>query len=234
MREKYLWLAVVVLTALTLGQACYIYECNVSAKEFGEQAPVRPEIYKKLHAEKASDAQWEEFEKWRDRIRNQVSRGGPLLERDFDVFFGDRFFAGRPEPFAEIERVRRKMSEQLGGEEKAIFENYWEKWFEQRMRMAQFKTGVVRSGENVTLTIQVPGLAGGTADVDITGDRIKISFRAEIFSEEKSGGGIIRREPARGYVKILPLPAEAEAGTGKVEIGAESVKITFARKKDGR
>ena len=234
MREKYLWLAVVALTALTLGQACYIYECTLSAKEIGEQAPGRTEIHKGVNAEMASDAQWEEFEKWRDKIRSQVNRGDPLQERDFDVFFGDRFFAGKADPFAEMERLRRRTSESLRASERALFDDYWGKWFNQRMRPAEFKTDTLRTDRDIVLTLHVPGLAGGTAVVDITNGRIKVAFSVKTSSEEKSGSGIIRRESSRSYVKILPVPEEAEAGTGRVEIDGESVKITFALKKSGR
>jgi HSP20 family molecular chaperone IbpA len=234
MREKYLWLAVMVLTVLTLGQACYIYECSLSAKEISGEVPVRPEIAQKAYAEKALEAQEEEFEKWRDRIKWQVYRGDPLGERDFDVFFNDRYFSGRGDPFGEMERIHRQLSDLFPGPEKTLFDDYWDRWFEQRMRMAQFTTQIIRTGEDVTLSVTVPGLAGGTAAVDITGDRIKIAFRAASSSEEKTSNGLIRSGQAQDYLKILPVPEEADAATGKVEIRGERVKITFALKKNRR
>lgn len=35
MREKYLWLAIIFLVLVTLGQACFIYEQSAVARESG-------------------------------------------------------------------------------------------------------------------------------------------------------------------------------------------------------
>jgi len=231
MREKYLWLAISVLTALTLGQACYIYEEKAVAKEFMEEHPPgQPEIHQQGHAAKAYDAQQEEFEKWRGRVREQINQGFPLLERDFDVFFGDRFFTGRGNPFAEMERLRRQLSGEFRDSDRTLFDGYWDKWFEQRMRLGRFKTEIGRTDREITLTISLPGLAGGTADVNIKEGRIKLSFQARSASGHKSAGSLLKRESSESYVKIMPVPEDAVPGTGKVQIDGELVKIKFERR----
>lgn len=232
MREKYLWLAISVLTALTLGQACYIYEERAAATELYEQPPVQPEIHRRGHAEKAFDSQQGELEKWRRKVRERIDQGFPLLDRDFDVFFGDRFFTGRPDPFAEMERVRRQVSEQFRDAEKTLFDKYWENWFDQRLRMGQFRTEIARTAREVTLTVRLPGLAPGTADISITDERIRLSFSARTAAEEKRGGGLVKRETAQTYIKLLPVPGDAVAGTGRTEIDGEQVRIRFERKRD--
>ncbi len=230
MREKYLWLAIAVLTVLTMGQACYIYEGKAVAKDITEQPPVEPEIHQMGHAEKASDSQWEELEKWRRTVREQINQGFPLSDRDFDVFFGDRFFTSRQNPFAEMERVRKQMSGEFRDSDKTLFDKYWEKWFEQRMMIDQFKAEISRTDKEITLTIQLPGLAAETAEISITNERIKLSFEAKAASERKTAGGLLRRESSQSYIKILPVPADAAAGTGKTEIEGDKVRIKFARK----
>lgn len=233
MREKYLWLAISVLTALTLGQACYIYEGRAVAKEFMEDPPpVQPGIHRQGHAAKAYDAQQEEFEKWRGKVREQISQGFPLLEKDFDYFFGDRFFTGRADPFAEMERLRRQLSGEFRDSDRTLFDGYWDRWFAQRMRLGQFRTEVTRTDKEVTLAISLPGLAAGTAEVNIKEGRIKLSFQARSASEHKSAGSIIKRESSESYVKILPVPEDAVPDTGKVRIEGELVKIRFERRPD--
>ena len=230
MREKYLWLAIIFLTLITVGQACFIYERSAVANEISPW-PVRPEIHKEGHAEKAIDSQWAELQKWREKVRSRLSRGTPLQDPDFDMFFDDGFFMRSLNPFSEMERIRRQMSETFVEPEKNLFDGYWDRWFAQRMRMGQFTTETTRTGNEVLLTIQVPGLTAGTADIDITQDRIKISFGAKSSSEEKRPGGLVRKESSQSYVKILPLPAGAEPGTGKVEMESGRVLIKFAIKK---
>ncbi|MDP2867153.1 MAG: hypothetical protein Q8O90_13010 [Elusimicrobiota bacterium] len=233
MREKYLWLAISVLTVLTLGQACYIYEDRAVAKEFmDEQPPGQPDIHLQGHAEKAFDAQQEEFEKWRGKVREQINQGFPLSDRDFDIFFGDRFFTGRASPFTEMERLRRQLSGEFRDSDKTLFDGYWDKWFEQRMRLGRFKTEIGRTDKEVTLTISLPVLAGGTADVNIKEGRIKLSFLAKSASEHKSAGSLIKKVASESHVKIIPVPNDAVPGTGKVQIDGELVRIKFERRTD--
>lgn len=231
MREKYLWLAISVLAALTLGQACYIYEERAVAKEFmRDQPPGQPEIHRRGHSEKAFDAQQEEFEKWRGKVREQINQGFPLSDRDFDIFFCDRFFTGRSNPFAEMERLRGQLSGEFRDSDKTLFDGYWDKWFEERMRLGRFKTEAGRTDKEVTLTIRLPGLAGGAADVNIKEGMIKLSFRAKSSSEHKSSGSLITKAATENYVKIMPVPEDAVPGTGKVQIDGELVKIKFERR----
>ncbi len=231
MREKYLWLAIAVLTVLTMGQACYIYEGKAVAKDIMERPPLQPDIHLEAHSEKASDSQWEEFEKWRRTVREQINQGFPLSDKDFDVFFGDRFFGGRPGPFAEMERVRKQLSGEFRDREKTLFDGYWDKWFEQRMLMGQFKTEIARTPGEVTVTVQVPGLEGRTADISITEERIRLSFEAKAVAERKTADALVKKTSSQNYIKILPLPEDAVPGTGKIEIKGETVSIRFARKK---
>jgi len=156
-----------------------------------------------------------------------------LLDRDFDVYFNDRFFSGRYSPFTEMERIRREISDLFGTSEKLLFDGYWDKWFEQRMRLREFKTEVVRTDKDVTIAIIVPGLAGETADINITEDRIRASFSSRSSSEEKLVAGIVRKGSYKSYVKIMPVPDDAEAGTAKVKVEGDRIKITFDRKKAG-
>lgn len=233
MREKYLWLAIGVLTALTLGQACYIYQEQAVAKENSGPPALQPEIHGRLHAEKAYDAQWEEFEKWRAKVQEQLGRGDPLLERDFDIFFNDRFFSRKLSPFSEMERIRREMSRQFGSPERLLFDGYWDKWFEQRMRLGEFRTNVVRTNKDVTISVVIPELSEDTLNIDITEERIKIAFSAKTASEGKLIAGTLKKAAYRSFVKILPLPVDAAPGTAKVRVEGQTVNIKFDLSKAG-
>ncbi len=230
MREKYIWVAVGLLALLTLGRACYMYEQKAAATEIDRQPPVRPEISKMGHAQKAFDAQQEELDKWRAKVREQIDQGFALGDRDFDEFFNDRYFSGSANPFAEMDRIHGELSRNLRDAEKTLFEGYWNTWFERRMRMRQFPAEVKRTARDITLTIRIPGLSAGTADVNISGERIKISFSARAQAEEKREGLVTKTESSQSFIKILPVPEDAAAGTGKAVIDGELVKITFARK----
>ncbi|HNW45090.1 MAG TPA: Hsp20/alpha crystallin family protein [Elusimicrobiales bacterium] len=231
MREKYLWLAIIVLVILTLGQACFIYGRRAAAQEMSGHPPIHPEIWQQAHSEQAAESQREELEKWRGKVRRQIDRGVPLLEPDFDDFFNDRFFARRLNPFGEMERIRRQISESMPGRAKDLFDGYWDGWFAQRMRMEEFKTTVVNDGSRITIAIDLPGPAARSAEVDISEGRIKISFSAKAASGANSGGAIIKKGSSQSYIKILPVPEEAESGTGVSDVTGGQLRITFERKK---
>lgn len=228
MGEKTIRLAIAALAVLAAAATSYIFRENAAAKDVSMD-PLQPEI-RRDYTDKVYYSQLEEMEKWRDKIRGRIDRGDPLLPPDFDLFFDDRFFAERQRPFAEMEEIRGQVERDLKTDAKALFNSYWDKWFEQRMKMGQFRTVISRSDHDLTLTIRIPGLAAGTADVSITADRIKISFVTRSVSEVASSGGMLRKETSQGYIKVLPLPEDAVPGTGKAETEDGSIRIRFDRK----
>lgn len=215
MKEKLLWIAVILLLLLSLVQGYYIYTArDGEQKAGGEQAP---------------DAQWPELENWRKETQKQLLLGNPLPARDFDAFFDDRFFGRKYDPFAEMDRVHRQMLNWLRESEKFLFNESWDKWFAERMTMGRFKTEISRTEKNVILTIDVPGINSKELKVDINRGRIRISFSARASGEERKAGGVTRSESSQSYIKILPVPAGALADTAVTTRDGERVVITFDR-----
>lgn len=230
MNVKFLWAVIIFLALLVLAEAGYIYRQRSGVRDAAERA----ELDQKGYSEKAMDAQWEELEKWHRKVRGQIGAGNPLLDPDFDGFFNDRFFGRKYSPFTEMERIHRHMMDTLRESERILFDDAWGKWYGRRMLMGQFAAEVTRTDREVALAIRVPGLAAKTANIDITDDRIKISFSAKTSSEEKSAGGFVKKGSSQSYLKIVPVPEDAVPGSGKVEMDGELVKIKFDRRKTGQ
>lgn len=227
MNVKLLWAAIIFLLLLVLAQAGYIYKQRPGTGG----TSTAPELARAGDTEITTGVQWEELEKWRAKVHKRLGSGEALLEPDFDEFFDDRFFGRRYDPFTEMHRIHRRMLDTLRESERTLFDDYWGKWYGRRMLMGQFATEITRTDREVTVAISLPGLKAGTAAINITDDRIKISFSARTATEEKSGGGITKRESSQNYVKILPVPGDAVPGTGKVKMGKEQVRIVFDRKR---
>lgn len=227
MNIKFLWAVIILLALLVLAQAGYIYNQRSGAK--GTSAA--PELSRSTDSGKRPDSQWEELERWRAKVRKQIGSGTPMLDPDFDSFFDDHFFGRKYNPFTEMDRIHRQMLDTLRESERTLFDDSWGRWYGRRMLMEEFKTNVVRTDKEVKVIISLPGLTSKTADINITDDRIKISFSAKTSTEEKSAGGVIKKESSQNYVKILPVPEDAVPGTGKAEIEGEQVKIKFDRKR---
>ncbi|MHB0996041.1 MAG: alpha-crystallin domain-containing protein [Elusimicrobiales bacterium] len=227
MNVKLLWAAIIFLLLLVLAQAGYIYK----QRSGPDDASAAPLLTPDPRREAAPDAQWEELEKWRAKVHKRLDSGEALLDPDFDDFFDDRFFGRRYDPFTEMHRIHRRMLDTLRESERTLFDDSWGKWYGRRMLMGRFSTEITRTDKEVAVAVSLPGLKAGTADINITDDRIKISFSAKTATEEKSGGGIAKRESSQNYVKILPVPGDAVPGTGKVKMEKEQVRIIFERKR---
>lgn len=230
MNVKLLWAVIIFLALLVLAEAGYIYKQRAG----GKIDPPWAEEERNGYSAKAFDARWKELEKWRAKVHERLRSGTPMLDPDFDGFFDDRFFGRKYSPFTEMERIHRQMLETLRESERVLFDDSWDRWYGRRMQMGRFKTAVTRTEKDVTLTIELPGQAARTADIDITDDRIRISFTARNSAEEKKPGGVTRKESVESHVKILPLPEDAVPGTGMARIDGETVKIRFDRRKAKR
>jgi HSP20 family molecular chaperone IbpA len=228
MKEKFLWMAVMLLAAVCAGEAWYIHAGRAKpapAMAAGAQAAARRE-----QVEKAFDNRLGELEAWRDSVHRRLMQGTAPVPEDFDRFFDDQFFGRRFSPFTEMERIHRQMTEAFKDSEKAMFDDSWDKWFAERMDMAQFETSVERSDKEVVVTVKVPGLDKARSDISVNNDRIKLSFTSRKKNEAKGAAGVVKSEAVRSYIKILPVPADAIAGSGKVVVEGDKVRITFARK----
>lgn len=227
MKEKFMWLIVGALLLVGLYHACGTQRRTAAAREIPAQ-PLRPER-SGAYAGKAAEAQWEELQKWRARVSERVGRGDPLLPPDFDAFFGDAFFAGRHDPFGELERIHLQTSEGLSGPGRDLFERNWEGWSGQRLRMEGFVTAVEISDDAIIMSVRVPGLVPGSASADITPARIRLTFTAETASEVAGPAGPLRKSSPRSYTKILPVPDGADPATGRAETAGDFIKLRFAR-----
>lgn len=227
MREKFTWLAIAALLLVTIYHACDQQRRSAAAKEMAGR-PLRPGR-EGAYADQAADSQWAEFKKWQGRVAERMERGEPLLPPDFDAFFGDAFFAGRKDPFAELERIRLLTSEELRGPGKGLFERNWDGWFEQRLRMGGFATSVEAAADGVTLTVRVPGLVPGSASAEFSRERIKLAFTAVGSAEIPSSGGKLRKESAQSYTKLLPVPEGAAPGSGRLETAGDKIRLRFSR-----
>lgn len=213
MSTKVLYGIIIVLLIACLGQAYYIHSKTLSSPAA------------------ASHTDWPtRTDKLQQDVRQKLQKGETVPPALFDDFFNDEFFGRRFNPFAEMERMHQQMAEMFRESEKLQFDNSWDKWFSERIGMDEFKTSISRTDKNVILTMTIPGIDSKTADININNDRIKVSFSAKNVQDKKEGGGSMHSESSQSYVKIMPIPDDAVAGTAKTVMDKNLVTITFDRK----
>ena len=219
MKEKYLWLLVAALTGLIFGQAFYI--ARLHAEAMTQYTLSQPGIAGAPVV--SAELQLQEFQVWSKKIKSQVEQGVPVTEKEFDEYFNDNFFAARSDPFAEIEKTRQKIMQQLAETRKAAFDYYWSRWYAQRLAPGELKISVTETPRELTLVVLIPGLGRNIVDINILRGRIKISYALNNSAQ----GGMNAAFP--GNVKLLPVPQGADPLLGVVERNGEQIKIVFGR-----
>ena len=212
MKKALLYTMLVALSIICLGQGYYIYAQKKSSDTV--TADNLPSLSEKLH----------------QNVKEHISRGEALSYTMFDDFFDDEFFRQTFNPFSEMERIHKQMAAMFQESERNMLDNSWDNWFNERLGMDDFKTKVSRTDKNVVLTVDVPGIDGNTASVDINDNRIKISFTARNIQEKNDKTGTMHQEYSQSYMKILPMPEDAVATGVKTLIEENKVTITFNKK----
>jgi Molecular chaperone (small heat shock protein) len=153
-----------------------------------------------------------------------------LDDKFFDNVFDDNFFASGSDPFNELYKMRDETGKILNSAAKETFNSSWNNWFDGRFNMKDFKTDIKTEGNNVVLTISVPGLDGANASVDINKDRIKASFSAAKTENKKDKHSYSDSIIKENYVKIMPVPYGADASSVSSKVEGDKIIVTFKKK----
>lgn len=216
MTSKMLWCVVGLLGATCAGQAYHIYSSR-EARAGRWKAP-------------AEDF-WKEQHDWIARAREQLLKGGSIPPGRFDELFDDAFFGRRFDPFAEIENFNKRIAPFLREDERALFGRSWNEWFTDRLGVADVETGIEKTDKEVVLSIRIPGLKGESLKIDVNDDRIRIAYDAESIERAQDGAGrtAFQAMRARHFVKILPIPEDADPKTSRVVREGGALKVVFRR-----
>ncbi len=164
-----------------------------------------------------------DFDRWDRHLHEEIARTGKLVDKDFDKLFGDDFFRRRFDPFAEINRARRRLEEGLAGPKRALFNSSFRDWFSKRMDLAGITTKIAEQGKDLTVTFGIPGLKEDSVKLDVNANRIR--FRYEASKDVKKGGSDV--ETTESVEKILPLPDGADPNGFQVRKGKDEVTLVF-------
>lgn len=176
-------------------------------------------------ATRAGGAGGEDLDRWDHRLHEEIARTGKLVDKDFDELFGDDFFRRRFDPFAEIDRARRRLEEGLGGSERSLFSSSFKDWFSKRLDLAGITTKIAEQGKDVTVTFGIPGLKENSVKLDVNANRIR--FHYESSKDVKKGGSDV--ETTESVEKILPLPDGADPNGFQVRKGKDEITLVFHR-----
>lgn len=217
-KQRWLWVVIALLAAVCAGQGYHIHAQKDEEKRPEEKLPEEREM--------------SPLERWHEQVRKELFRGGPFPFTRFDHLFNDDFFNRRFDPFAEIEGFHRRFSPLFQDREKSLFDRSWFRYFDDRMNVQDIRTNVERKGDEIIVTMRIPGLEGESFNLDINKDRIRISYNARTIEEKKDAKGNTyhRSESVQQYQKIMPIPDGADPDSSRVEQDGESIKIILKKR----
>lgn len=165
----------------------------------------------------------QDLNRWNHRLHEEIARTGKLVDQNFDQLFGDDFFSRRFDPFAEIDRARRRLEAGFAGSERALFDSSFQNWFSKRMDLAGITTKIAERGKDVTVTFGIPGLKENSVKLDVNANRIR--FRYEASKDVKKGGSDV--ETTENVEKVVPLPDGADPNGFAVRKGKDEITLVF-------
>lgn len=214
MSNKILWCAVGLLSAVCAAQAYHIRSQDKSDD-------AKPGVEDLLR----------EQDKWFSQARKRMLGGAPAPFQRFDDLFNDDFFGRRFDPFAEIEGFQKKMGPFLSDEERSVFGRSWNKWIHDRMGLAEIRSEVKTTGNEVIVSFNIPGLEGESLRVDVNDDRIRLAYDVKSIDEKKNAQGTYREASSRHFEKVMPVPEDADPKTSRIAHEGDVVKITFEKRR---
>lgn len=169
-------------------------------------------------------------DEWYEEARKKLLEGGASPFRRFDELFDDEFFGRKFDPFAEIEDFHRRMAPLLPRDQRSLFGESWNDWFQDRMGLSGIRSEVVTTDKEVVVSFKIPGLKADSLEVDVNEQRIRAAYSAKTVEEKKADGGVARTESVRRFEKIMPIPAGADPAKRRIVREGDSFKVIFERR----
>jgi HSP20 family molecular chaperone IbpA len=173
---------------------------------------------------------FEEFERIKKQTLEEIKKNGALSPSFFDSFFNDDFFSGRYNPWDLMERIRKDIRSSLNDREGDVFENYWNRFNDERFLKDETRIYETEDKKNVVVEIKIPGLKEKKLNISVKENYIKMSYEIENKTEKENKNEKSKSYSYYSYSKIIPVPSGVDTENYKTEIGNDNVKIIFPKK----
>ncbi|MBW2045681.1 MAG: trypsin-like peptidase domain-containing protein [Deltaproteobacteria bacterium] len=132
--------------------------------------------------------------------------------------------------FSQLQRMREEMNE--------MFKDAFDRR-QQKRGIGMFDSSfsydmdydMQETKDSYIVTLAIPGVNKDKLDVEINKDSISISGERSIITEEEEPNKVFKSKSFSSFVKILPLPADADAGKVKTDVNNNTVVITMPKKR---
>jgi len=191
-----------------------------------EDAPVPSEAERaNMLSKDAATSETEEFK----LIEPDEEPMSPIAGADPFVVPFQPFDPNNWDPWKEMEQMRRQMDAMFN----QTFQNFrqnpgfrdWDSISIPRMDMTQ-------SADEITITLDMPGVEKPEIDVEIDGDTLTIQGKQTKVVEENQGDRVLRQERQTGAfnrVITLPFPVDQSQMTTEYENGVLTIHIPRAK-----
>lgn len=212
MRKNSSWVMVLLFVAACARPACLV----------AENKPQNDDLLNDLLKEQ---------DKWFSQARKRLLDGAQLPLRRSDDLFNDEFLGRRYDPFAGRENLRGRVSSHVPNYEQPLSERAWNDQFGDRMDVGDIMLEVKTTDKEVILTLRSSNLHGGSLNININDDRIRISCDAKMIQSQKDAAGreYFKSESLRRLETIMPIPDGADHRPNRIIHEGDTVKVIFAK-----
>jgi HSP20 family molecular chaperone IbpA len=161
----------------------------------------------------------------------QYNKGVTGDKKLFDDFFSENYFSTNPEPFRQVDNIRGLMREMIKNVQLDFFEHSFNEWYNARMGVEDLGITTEDKKDKTIIKVQIPGLDAGNVDVNINDKRIKLNGSYSTVNEVKDSKNVVTKtQEYKSFSKILPVPANVDAGKAQIKIEKDVITIILSKK----
>ena len=161
-----------------------------------------------------------------DIIKKMIEKNRKIEKKFFDEIFGEDFFDRKYDPFIEIERFRKRMIKIFGGDNRKIFENDFNEWFDKRIKLDDIKVNEF----NDRIEINIPDVKRKNVSINVGNDYIKISYDITQKNDLEKDNYKKSIYASEKYIKYIKLNEKFKNKQHSIEIDDDKITIKFSDK----
>ena len=152
----------------------------------------------------------------------------------FDEFFNDEFFSRYDDPFQEMDRLRKKMSEHFKDLEKSFFhdsfDNKFKRWFKNRFGGGNASDITTREDDKfIYYELNMGNFSPQNMKIDIKDNMVKITGRITRTRENKENNTMSRSRYVSKFYRMFPVPKGTNADRAKIDVKGNRIIIKFPK-----
>lgn len=185
-----------------------------------------------LPMEKEKMPKFDSFDSFFNSFNHRFQNDGRHSFDMLDQFFNDGFFAGKSDPFKEMERMQKQMKQEMDKSLRETFDSSWNSWFGNRfMGGDALDMNVYETKNAYVYRFTIPNLKEQKLDVNVSKEGITIQgdFTQNAEKMNPQRNVVARQEKHSSVYRNFPIPEDADVQKAEVNNQGGQIVVKVPR-----